>query len=317
MRSLNDSMVSWICVACSLLGIGAVNMNCSAKPQDQQTGEAPEKEAGASLRRYPEGCSFPMDHSERKSIGSPYVELDSWVYPALERLGALGFIKNEFLGMRPWTRVECAQLLEEAGGRIRVQLADSSEANRLHDALSKEFPADLDSPKWGTQRSVHMESLYTSATEITGRRLNDSRHFGQIIINNYGRPYQRGLNSVDGFSGWGTAGCFTLYVRGENQHAPSTPGYPSSVRILIAGLDQTPVQSATFVGTTNQFLLLDTYVAANLAGWDLALGKQSLWWDPRKEVLFCLVTTRSQSTCSGPAASHRSRCLGFFTGWGR
>jgi hypothetical protein len=32
--------------------------------------------------------------------------------------------------------------------------------------------------------------------------------------------------------------------------------------------------------TVNQFTLLDTYAAANVAGWTLAFGKQSLWWGP-------------------------------------
>jgi hypothetical protein len=217
-----------------------------------------------------------------KSIGSSYVELDSWVYPALERLAALGYTRSEFLGMRPWTRAECAQLVDEGSDRIRVLATDSSEVNRLHDALSQEFQADLDAPVGGTGRTLHLESLYSSATVITGMPLNDSQHFGQTIINNLGRPYQRGFNSVEGFSGWGTAGRFTIYLRGENQHAASGPGYPGSVRNLIAGLDGTPVQPAAFVAAANQFRLLDTYIAANVAGWDLAFGKQSLWWGPAK-----------------------------------
>ena len=44
--------------------------------------------------------------------------LDSWIYPALERLTALGFIDSGILAMRPWTRMECARQLEEAGDRI-------------------------------------------------------------------------------------------------------------------------------------------------------------------------------------------------------
>jgi membrane-associated phospholipid phosphatase len=217
-----------------------------------------------------------------KSIGSSYVQLDSWVYPALERLAALGYIKSEFLGMRPWTRAECAQLVDETSDRIRVLAVGSSDVNRLQDALSKEFQADLDAPVGGTERILHVESLYSSATGITGPPLNDSQHFGQTIINNFGRPYQRGFNSVEGFSGWGTAGRFTIYLRGENQHSGSGPGYSGSVRNLIAGLDGTPVQPAAFVAAVNQFRLLDTYIAANVSGWDLAFGKQSLWWGPAK-----------------------------------
>jgi len=32
------------------------------------------------------------NNDETKAIGSPYVELDSWIYPALIRLAALGHI---------------------------------------------------------------------------------------------------------------------------------------------------------------------------------------------------------------------------------
>src|SRR5689334_19918654 len=48
-----------------------------------------------------------------RNMGSPFVPLDSWIYPAMERLIALGHIQTGFLGMRPWTRMECARLLAE------------------------------------------------------------------------------------------------------------------------------------------------------------------------------------------------------------
>src|SRR5208337_2528186 len=38
------------------------------------------------------------------ALGSPYIPVDSWVYPAILRLYSLGFVDNVFLGMRPWTR---------------------------------------------------------------------------------------------------------------------------------------------------------------------------------------------------------------------
>lgn len=110
--------------------------------------------------------------------------------------------------------------------------------------------------------------------------MNDSYHFGQTIINNYGRPYQQGFNSYDGFSGWATAGRFVAYVRGKYQHAPSAPAYSLPVRQLIATIDENPLQPPTPIATVNQFRLLDTYVAAKVAGWNLAFGKQSLWWGP-------------------------------------
>jgi membrane-associated phospholipid phosphatase len=221
------------------------------------------------------------ENSEGKSrsVGSPYVELDSWIYPALERLAALGYIDSHFLGMRPWTRLECAQLVEEAGERIRVQPV-ASNVTGLYTVLSKEFQSDLRESATGNEGSVHLESLYTNVTEITGEPLNDSYHFGQTIINNYGRPYQRGFNTHDGFSGWATKGRFAIYARGEYQHAPSAPGFSQPIQNLIGSLDANPVQPATPIAATNQFRLLDTYVAVNVANWDLTFGKQSLWWGP-------------------------------------
>jgi membrane-associated phospholipid phosphatase len=215
--------------------------------------------------------------------GSPFVELDSWIYPAIERLAALSYIRMAFLGQRPWTRIECAHLVEEANDRIAFAgEANSGEAAKLYYALEKEFASDLETATGGGGGEVtaRLESLYSVATGINGLPLNDSRHFGQTIINNYGRPYQEGINTYDGFSGYGGWGRFTLYVRGEYQHAPSAPGFSQSIQNLIATVDNTPVQQAAPIPATNQFRLLDTYVAAKVADWNFAFGKQSLWWGP-------------------------------------
>ncbi len=216
--------------------------------------------------------------------GSPFVELDSWIYPAIERLAAMGYIRLAFLGQRPWTRIECAHLVEEASDRIVFAgEANSGEAAKLYYSLEREFASDLETAAGGageSDKTVRLESLYSVTAGISGLPLNDSRHFGQTIVNNYGRPYQEGINAYDGFSGYGSWGRFTLYVRGEYQHASSAPGFSQSTQNLIATLDATPVQQAAPIPTTNQFRLLDTYVAAKVADWNFAFGKQSLWWGP-------------------------------------
>src|SRR5947207_6533099 len=43
-------------------------------------------------------------------------------------------------------------------------------------------------------------------TGISEEPLTDGNHFGQTVINDFGRPYQEGFNSVDGISAWTTAG---------------------------------------------------------------------------------------------------------------
>src|ERR1039458_1522626 len=45
-------------------------------------------------------------------LGSPYIPVDSWVYPAMLRLYSLGFVDHVYLNMRPWTHVEINMIYE-------------------------------------------------------------------------------------------------------------------------------------------------------------------------------------------------------------
>jgi hypothetical protein len=238
---------------------------------------------GGEWETYAESSDVSPARAWGGSRGSPYVELDSWIYPAIERLAALGYIRMAFLGQRPWTRIECAHLVEEAGDRVAFDgESHSGQAAQLYYALEKEFSQELETASGGSGAgyTARLESLYSITTGINGTPLNDSYHFGQTIINNYGRPYQEGFNTYDGFSGYASAGRFTLYVRGEYQHAASAPGFSQSIENLIGTLDQNPPRTAAPIPATDQFRLLDTYVAAKVADWNFAFGKQSLWWGP-------------------------------------
>src|ERR1700690_3225977 len=46
--------------------------------------------------------------------GPVLVPMDSWVYVALDRLAALGYISDQASGLRPWTRRECSRQINEA-----------------------------------------------------------------------------------------------------------------------------------------------------------------------------------------------------------
>ena len=218
------------------------------------------------------------------NAGSPYVPLDSWIYPAFDRLIALGYIHSAFQDVRPLTRLECATMAQEAGENLTAANAVHGEADAIYAALEKEFRSEFSvldgegQDGQGKDQSLQLESLYSNVTVIGGRPLNDSDHFGQTLYDNFGRPYQQGFNTYDGFSAYTTSGRFVVYMRGEFQSAPSGPAYPLAARETIATVDQTPVQPATPVAATDQFRLLDTYVSANILGWDFSVGKQSLWW---------------------------------------
>src|SRR5579863_3228901 len=56
---------------------------------------------------------------EPGTLGSPYITVDSWIYPSILRLYSLGFIDHVFLGMRPWTRASVARMLEDAGDLLQ------------------------------------------------------------------------------------------------------------------------------------------------------------------------------------------------------
>jgi membrane-associated phospholipid phosphatase len=226
-------------------------------------GEAREENGGRNIR----------------NTGSPYVPLDSWIYPDLDRLIAYGYVPSAYQDVRPLTRVELASLVQEAGENIAAAESVRGDADQIFAALQKEFQNESSILNGeGKERSIRLESLYTNVTEINGQPLNDSYHFGQTIIDNFGRPYQEGFNTYDGFSGYATTGRYAIYVRGEYQAAPSGPAFPLAAREAIASADENPLQPATPVAAVSQFTLLDAYVSANVGGWNLSAGKQSLWW---------------------------------------
>ena len=213
-------------------------------------------------------------------MGSPYVPLESWIYPALERLAALGYVKTTSLGLRPWTRLECARLLAEAS----EQQADSdapSEVQQLYTALSEEFSHDQELMSGESNQTAQLESVYSRALAISGKPLTDNYHFGQTLVNDYGRPYQQGFNAVAGMSGWTTAGPFVIYVRGEYQSAPSAPSLSPAALDFISNVDYLPPNPPPLpVAATSRFRLLDAYVGMNVANWQISYGRRSLWWGP-------------------------------------
>ena len=83
-----------------------------------------------------------------------------------------------------------------------------------------------------------LDSSYTRFLGIGGPILRDSYHLGQTISNDYGRPYQTGLNVIAGASTIEEWGPFSLYVRGEYQHAPSADGYSVALATQLSSLEK-------------------------------------------------------------------------------
>jgi hypothetical protein len=82
-------------------------------------------------------------------LGSVYMPLESCVYPAFDRLAALGTVNKQFVGLRPWTRMQCAQLVVDADENMENADVTTGEFEALYDALNQEFSAEIGSLNGG------------------------------------------------------------------------------------------------------------------------------------------------------------------------
>jgi hypothetical protein len=213
------------------------------------------------------------------------------------RLYSLGYIDHAYLGMRPWTRASLSHMLEDIDAQIEDAntYGDSTagEAQDIYTALIHFLHYDDASQCLTDQEKSHIESVYSVARGISGPPLRDSFHLGSTIINDYGRPYENGINNYTGASGYATAGRFTLYVRGEFQGAPSAGGYSPALAEGLSTIDETsflnaatglPYNQATIpmgpISTTTDGRIIEAYVSAHVLNHEISFGKQDDWLGP-------------------------------------
>lgn len=245
--------------------------------------------------------SGPVSPCNYAASGSPYISVDSWVYPAVLRLYSLGYLDRIYIGMRPWTRAQLSRILDAVDMSVLESISEAkadSDAKRtgareIFDALQQFLQEDVDGPCRVGKNDLRSESAYTIARAITGTSLRDSFHFGSTVVNDYGRPYESGFNSYSGLSGYAVWGRLALYGRGEFQRAPSADGYSQSLAAELAANDQGfyPVSGvpSTFQSTiptgpiaaATQARILEAYVSVQLFWKTLfSFGKQDVWYGP-------------------------------------
>ena len=121
-----------------------------------------------------------------------------------------------------------------------------------------------------------LDSVYARTTQISGTPLRDGYHFGQTIVNDYGRPYGEGFNAIGGVTAHAEAGPLSVSLQGEYQHAPAVASDPLSVLQATAAIDSTlPLANGT--AQLNRFRLLDSTVALTFHNTQVSFGQQSLW----------------------------------------
>ena len=227
----------------------------------------------------------PEDEGVTHSKGSPYVPIDSWVYPALYKLAMLGYLDGYNLDTRPWTRHDCARMVEQlpddSSGAFHASLGS------IVAKLKREFAVEIRDDA-GHHGSAVLESVYARTTGISGKPLTDGYHFAQSIVNDYGRPYQQGFNQILGASGFASYGPFISYARVEYQHSPFSPADPLNVREVTSAIDTIvrpdgnpiPVKPAIPYAQLNRAHVVEGYVGFAIGDFQLTVGKQSLWWGP-------------------------------------
>ena len=234
---------------------------------------------------------------EPSTLGSPYIPVDSWVYPAVLRLYSMGYVDHVYLGMRPWTRASLSNMLEDIDAQIEdantYGVSTVGDAQDIYAALIRFLRYDAGMQCLTHQSNYHIESVYSVVRGISGTPLRDSFHLGSTIINDYGRPYENGFNNYSGASGYAAAGRFTLYVRGEFQGAPSAAGYSQTLAQALSTIDGTtflnaatglPYNQATIpmgpIATTTDGRFIEAYVSAHLLNHEISFGKQDDWLGP-------------------------------------
>ena len=182
----------------SILKTGAVRVSCFAVLLAvsgllaAQDANLPPASGNSSL------AAAPASPCDPATLGSPFIPVDSWIYPAVWRLYALGYTDHVFLGVRPWTRASLAHMLDQAGERLdnadAQTDATADEARGIYDALNQELRLDLEGPCGAHHGSARIESAYSAMRGLSGTPLHDSFHLGSTIVNDYGRPYENGFN---------------------------------------------------------------------------------------------------------------------------
>jgi hypothetical protein len=241
--------------------------------------------------------SGPASRCESLATDSSYIPVDSWVYPAVIRLYAMGYADNVFLGMRPWTRASVSRMLEETSAQIvdADMYGDptAGEAQDIYEALLRELHADPENKCLSPMGGVRIESAYSAVRAISGTPLRDSYHLGSTIVNDYGRPYENAFNNYSGASGSASKGRFLLYVRGEFRAAPAASGYSTALAQSLSNADNIPFinpatglpyNQATIplgpISATADGRFIEAYASVHLLDHEISFGKQDDWSGP-------------------------------------
>lgn len=232
---------------------------------------------------------------QEKASGSPYIPVDSWIYPATLRLYSLGYADPAFLGLRPWTRQSLGHVLDYTEDQLKQESASAAhdEAQPIYLRLRRELSQGGQDACGVQDDAPRIESSYTNFRAVSGTPLRDSYHLGQTFVNDFGRPYENGLQNYTGVSGYAARNRFAFYARGEFQGASSGDGYSYALAQQLSTLDWvtypnpntgSPYNQSTIplgpISSTVNGRVMEAYLAADVLGHVVSFGKQDAWLGP-------------------------------------
>lgn len=203
--------------------------------------------------------SVGMPLSSLAAVTSSPIPLDSWVYPALDKLSGLGLVDSALLGSRPYTRLEAARQVDEA-------LSASERISALPVAL--ELLHQLQS------------ELSESLAELHGE-VGSSGYLKPVRQLNFNYIYRNGADSRIAGNGV-EAQQFALTY--NNDGISYADGSSAQLRLLgdarIGGLIQFNWEPLLLSSSDDSFDLQWRHVRAaiGLGAFELSIGRQSLWW---------------------------------------
>jgi hypothetical protein len=238
------------------------------------------------------------------ALGSAYIPVDSIVYPMALRLYSMGYLNTAFINMRPWTRRSLLHMLEEASPAIIASGDDQAIdlLEKLDHYIASEGAEDAATEVHFDRGNIYgVQAVYTRIMGISGQTLRDSYHLGQTISQDYGRPYEPGVNNITGFATLNEWWRFSLYVRGEYEHSPASYGYsinpgacsqfaPVGLAEQLSAIDEIDfcnpynANQATIpagpIAAQNPFRLQEATISFHVLGHEISGGKSDNWDGP-------------------------------------
>jgi hypothetical protein len=211
--------------------------------------------------------------SSASAISSVNVPLDSWVYPALDKLESYKLIDSALSGTKPYSRQEVARLVKEAMKKWEEYLAKGKPSSfgekelipALLDRLKNTFKPEL--IEWGVLEGTPassflkpvdemiLKSQYQTDNPVIRPQIGPpSTHTIYPIYNNDGIVYQKHYNA-------------SVELTGEGRLWNHLSFYYQPIFTL-------------FDGQGAQVRLEKGYVKAEGFNIEVEAGRDSLWWGP-------------------------------------